>query len=303
MSNWYGLRIRTLLHRGFSGLAPAVVAYCLPVLLVSPLAMAADHFDVVSVKQVERPTGMRRRGPGRIRYEGIGFSELIRKAFALPLYQVVWPEWVNVSRDHPSKEQIDVRFFTIDATMPPETSAEEFRQMLQNLLVERFGLAFHRETRPLARYDLSFIKGGPKMAKAKPLTQGSLSLYPDDFEGLDRSRHLATQKLSFGKDFGTWVSGDYTVAGIAEFFSHYLRHPLVDQTGSEEYYAIDFTWDWFPYEEPTLPQPGVMNVASDGEARQLFSEMEKRLGLKATLRSVPMEFLVIDRLRHDATEN
>jgi uncharacterized protein (TIGR03435 family) len=45
------------------------------------------------------------------------------------------------------------------------------------------------------------------------------------------------------------------------------------------------------------------NRASDGEARELFAEMEKKLGLKATLRSVPTEFLVIDRLSHEPTEN
>jgi uncharacterized protein (TIGR03435 family) len=74
------------------------------------------------------------------------------------------------------------------------------------------------------------------------------------------------------------VRGDYSVAGIAE------------------YYAIDLTWGWYPYSLPSVP--GVMNRASDGQTRALFSEMEKKLGLKATLRAVPTEFLVIDRLRH-----
>jgi len=33
----------------------------------------------------------------------------------------------------------------IDATMPPGTTKEQFQEMLQNLLVERFHLEFHRE--------------------------------------------------------------------------------------------------------------------------------------------------------------
>ena len=63
---------------------------CLPI----PPATAADHFDVASVKPAEMPKPIRRHSPGRIAYEGIGLAELITKAFALPQYQVVWPDWV-----------------------------------------------------------------------------------------------------------------------------------------------------------------------------------------------------------------
>jgi uncharacterized protein (TIGR03435 family) len=37
--------------------------------------------------------------------------------------------------------------YDIDATMPPGTTKEQFQEMLQNLLVERFHLEFHRERR------------------------------------------------------------------------------------------------------------------------------------------------------------
>jgi uncharacterized protein (TIGR03435 family) len=76
---------------------------------------------------------------------------------------------------------------------------------------------------------------------------------------------------------------------------------LVDRTGSAEYYAIDLAWGWNPYSVP--PAYGTSNRATDGQARELFSQMEKKLGLKVTLRSAPTEILVIDRLSHEATEN
>ncbi len=41
-------------------------------------------------------------------------------------------------------------------------SVEETRRMLQNLLVGRFSLAIHRETRQLPVYVLGAAKGGPK---------------------------------------------------------------------------------------------------------------------------------------------
>lgn len=271
-------------------------------ILPVPAAIAADHFDVVSVRPAEMPRPIRRHSPTRIEYEGIGFGELITKAFAMRRDLVVWPEWVwDAPRTHPPKEKLDPRYFTIMATMPPETNASEFQLMLQNLLVERFGLAFHRETRPLARYELTFAAGSPKMSRAKPVLDGPLPTLPEDNEDLVRTKHASTTQVLFGNDQMT-VKGDHTVAGIAAQFSQFLRHPMIDQTGSTEYFDLDFTWGWNPYSTPPFA-PGMINVATDGDARQLFSEMEKKLGLKVTLRTVPTEFLVIDRLNHEATEN
>jgi uncharacterized protein (TIGR03435 family) len=301
MGNPDALRFQPLLSRRAWGRTPARAMLCLPILLLLPLAMAADHFDVASVKPAEMPGPVRRHLPGRIRFEGIGLVELITKAFALPRYQVVWPDWIPIGvRDHVPKEKPDFRFFTIDATMSPETSSAEFQLMLQNLLVERFGLAFHRETRQFAQYELTFAEGGPRMAKAKPKPESPIPGLPADNENLlDAAQHANPQSMSFGEE-GMRVRGDYTVAELAPVFSNYLQHPLVDRTGSTEHYTIDITWGWNPY--PQLV-PGISNLASNGEARELFSVMEKKLGLKATLQSVPTEFLVIDRLSHEPTEN
>jgi uncharacterized protein (TIGR03435 family) len=137
------------------------------------------------------------------------------------------------------------------------------------------------------------------MAKAKPVPDGPVPGIPDDSENFDLVKHTNTTTVSFG-DYGMRMRGEYTVAQIAQFLSNYLQHPLVDQTGSAEYYDIDLIWAWNPYPQPA---PGVMPRASNGEARELFSAMEKKLGLKATLRSVPTEFVVIDRLSHEATGN
>ncbi len=294
--------LRVLIRRRFPTRALVTAMACLAVLLLQSPAMAADHFDIVSVKPAEMPRPIRRHSPGRIVYEGIGVAELIRKAFALPQYQVVLPDWVTgILRDHPAKEKADYRFFTIEATMSPSTTDTEFQLMLQHLLIERFGLTFHRETRQLAQYELTFANGGPGMAGAKSVSDDPLSGLPVDNEDLARTKHQNRDSLNFGKD-EMRVRGDYTVAGIAELFSGYLRHPMVDRSGSAEYYTIDLTWGWSPYSSPSF-DAGMTNRATDSEAKELFSEMEKKLGLKVTLRSVPTEFLVVDRLRHDATEN
>ena len=139
------------------------------------------------------------------------------------------------------------------------------------------------------------------MALAKAVPDGPSGSLPDDNEDIVRIKHQNTNQLKFGKD-QMIVKGDYTVAGIAAFFSNYLRHPMVNRTGTEEYYDLNFTCGWNPYSAPPF-EVGMTNRATDSEARILFSDIEKQLGLKVTLRSVPTEVLVIDRLNHGATEN
>jgi uncharacterized protein (TIGR03435 family) len=47
--------------------------------------------------------------------------------------------------------------------MSPETTPEQSHAMLQNLLVERFKMAVHRETKQLSGYSLVVAKGGLKL--------------------------------------------------------------------------------------------------------------------------------------------
>src|SRR5579883_2520256 len=53
--------------------------------------------------------------------------------------------------------------FDISARFPPDTPVTQVRQMLQNLLEERFRLKMHRETRQLPIYSLVVARNGPKI--------------------------------------------------------------------------------------------------------------------------------------------
>ena len=53
--------------------------------------------------------------------------------------------------------------------MPPDTTKEQFRVMLQNLLADRFKLTIHREIKELPAYVLTVAKGGPKMKESSPV--------------------------------------------------------------------------------------------------------------------------------------
>src|SRR5262249_31615348 len=71
-------------------------------------------------------------------------------AYNISYFQFSGPAWMN-----------DLRFEII-ATLPADTTKEQFRTMLQNLLAERFKLAVHRDRKSMNLYSLTVALGGPK---------------------------------------------------------------------------------------------------------------------------------------------
>src|SRR5215472_5386755 len=114
-------------------------------------------FDVASVKPADFPKpdkqgrimmspptgGPGTKDPGRIHYPFISLRNLIMTAYDVKTFQVQGPTWLDSAR------------FEVNATMPPDTTTEQFHVMLRNLLVERFRLAIHRDTKELPMYSLT----------------------------------------------------------------------------------------------------------------------------------------------------
>src|SRR5882724_5056475 len=61
------------------------------------------------------------KDPGRIRYPFMSLKNLLMNAYDVRSFQITGPGWLDTER------------FDITATMPPETTKEQFRIMLQNL--------------------------------------------------------------------------------------------------------------------------------------------------------------------------
>jgi uncharacterized protein (TIGR03435 family) len=149
-------------------------------IFVSGVVSTAEEptFDAASVKLAspdQRPPfpitgGPGTNDPGRFSATRIGMVGLLLRAFDLAGDQIVGPAWLRVDPQHPA----NTPNYTVVATMPPGTTKEQFQKMLQSLLVERFHLAFHHETRNFPGYELAVDNGGPKF-KEVPLSQPAKS--------------------------------------------------------------------------------------------------------------------------------
>jgi bla regulator protein BlaR1 len=246
------------------------ILHALPSLAQSQAETAPHAFEAASVKPNRAGGGTTRRiEPGTITYLNITLGEFIAMAYGVKHYQVSGPDWI-VNRG--STDRYDVV-----AKAGAAVSAEPLQRMLGPLLVDRFHLAFHHETRELQVFALVVAKGGPKF---KPGDGGAASVRPDGTGGYSYK--------------------NYSMATLAESLSLMtaVGRPVLDRTGLPGGYS--FNADLYNVPKGLSPvefKEAVVN--SDA----IFSTLPEQLGLKLEAQKAPTEILVIDHAEKAPVEN
>ena len=241
--------------------------------LVSPVAAQAPkgpRFDVASLKERDRNTPLGLVGmqslPGRLINRCATLRSLVFYAFrrtgSTPIEGL--PGWA----DTPCSPIDAANTYEFQATMPEETTDDDARLMLQALLVERFKLAFHWETRNAPIYALVVAPGGFKLKATDPKDDpprapGSIGCPADD-----RACHNI-------------VMGSAPMAQFASAVAFNVGRPVIDKTGLRDTYYLDLRWagDTTPVSSlPSLP-----------------TAMRDKFGLELKSETGPVEVLVIDR--------
>jgi bla regulator protein blaR1 len=186
-------------------------------------------------------------------------KRLIQNAYQLQPYEVAGgPSWFN-----DNLPAYDITARAPDGRTP---TAEEARQMLQVLLMDRFKLVFHRETRELTGYALVIAKNGSKLK--------------------------ATSGVPFGAriSIGTVRRTEATNMSLAQFIGGLradLNGPVVDQTGLDGRYDFQLAY---------LADPLQANTANvNSTAPDLFTALQEQLGLKLEPMKTTVDMMVIDR--------
>jgi uncharacterized protein (TIGR03435 family) len=287
-------------------------------------------FDAAVIKPFVPPTGgrgmiMLRGGrggpgstdPGRIHYPTMTVKDLLTIAYGVKDFQISGPPWLAEER------------FDIQATMPPQTTKEQFHIMLQNLLAERFKVTIHRETKELPMYSMVVAKNGPKMkesapvspeeSKAEPkdapppppLMSGPLKLGPDGFPILPMNfggRGGFNMLMMNGR--ARFMAQQQTMHDLADRLSQQLSRPVTDATGLTAKY--DFTLTFLPEGMMNTgkmlgPPPGAEGRGpSDAEVEappDIFTAMQSQLGLKLEPKKGPVDLIVVDHAEKTPTEN
>ena len=280
-------------------------------------------FDVASVKPAA-PSGdgmvMRRMSggpgtndPGTLTLTNVPLKMMVVRAYDLKQYQVEGPDW------------IDSLGYDVTAKVPPGTTKEQFQQMLQTLLAERFKLTVHRETRQLPVYALVVAKGGPKMKEVEaPATPEVPPPGPGPGPlGMIRGRGGEPPRLASGPGVrmmvspnGRQLAGYMTMAGLANALGNAMDRAVVDQTELKATYDVNLSWtpdelDGNQGMRGLPPPPFAGPPPGGGEPSRGASEpglslpqaLQETLGLKLEARKSSAEILIIDRAEKVPVEN
>lgn len=239
---------------------------------------SADHdlrFEVATIKvhNANAPSlqGVQIDPGGRVRIVGVPFKTLARIALNQPFWAIsggdAWVEKTNYDVEAVPPENLyasitDLRhtWYTIDDP--------RLRQMLTALLIDRFHMQFHRETKIRAVYLLE--------RSDRPLRLATSEHERRD----DRGELIDTGFGSIGLA-GNWDITDASMAQLANFASEFILHtPVKDATHLEGYfhYTSSMTVDM---SEPDADASSFMAFISE-------------VGLRLKKSQGPVETVVID---------
>ena len=225
---------------------------------------SALTFEAASVKALKSRDGAGHFTvePNRLDIKNMSLAYLIQQAYDLRDDQISGPDWLS---NHG---------YDIAATSGAPVSHATMRTMLQNLLVERFHLATHWETRVKAIYRMVAMPNGPKM---KPAEQG---------HAVPNSPMLSGGSVQ--------LSGPMSMRQLGERLTRFAGKPVVDATNLDGYFTVTLTFasDDYASSADSGPVPPLLTTA-----------VQEQLGLKLVPESGPIKILVVDHAEPVPTAN
>jgi uncharacterized protein (TIGR03435 family) len=244
-------------------------------------AVAPLRFEVASIKQLQPSGGPmfvalpRLAGQPGGRYTHTGsIRVLFQQAFQMPFVrQVGGPEWTE--RD----------IYSITAKVPDDVpmTAENVRQMVRQLLIDRFKLVAREETRELPIYRLVLARDDRRLgANITPVTT-------DCSGDLARTEPCSRRMMS---SRNAVEIRNQPITSLANLLEGITGRPVIESTGLSG--TFDLTLNFTPDQQ--------LAAGIESEYPSLFTAIQEQLGLKLEAGREPMPVLVIDSIERP-TEN
>jgi len=238
-----------------------------PQALAPPQSTQKLSFEVASIKEWQPNQPLPRVAIG-IRYSKgsvyapcSDLSSIIRYAYHLSPGSPITglPDW--------AKAQCGPNSFSVDATMPLETTEDQARQMMQSLLEDRFKMRMHWEKKDMKVLVLTVAPSGfkGKIYDPKTFKPATLNCPEDD-------------------PFCSKFYGRIKISQLANVLSRPDGHLIIDKTGiiDENEYETNFMWASDKAEASSLPS--------------LSTVLREKFGLLLKPQTAPVDELVIDHV-------
>jgi uncharacterized protein (TIGR03435 family) len=250
---------------------------------------------------------------GQISFRAITLKELITTAWSLNPRDTEAlagaPKWLDSDKfDIIAKTSTDAPTGPAGTVGNPQIDFETIQLMLRALLIDRFKMQIHTETRPVTGFVL--LAANPKMKKADPANRTECKNGPGP-DGKDPrltnpilSRLVSCQNVTMAQ----FAEKLPSIAG------GYIFGEVLNSTGLEG--AWDFTLNFSGAGvvnggggrggrsgDSVQTPAGDLAAADPSGALSLFDAISKQLGLKLDKQKRPMPVLVIDHVEEKPTDN
>ncbi len=259
----------------------------------SPLAFGAASVrraDAPAVGGVEKTvrtkTGRETAGggpdtsdPGRVHYPRVTLRALLMNAYDVRENQISGPAW------------LDTEWYSIEATMPPATTKEQFGLMLRNLLQDRFKMTSHPENRDLPVFSLTVGRNGPKMNGSEPVTiKGPGGVPLSETKPIVHATVVKPPSFTY-----RWTARQATMDGLAKDLADEMHGRVTNLTELKEKYNFTLNFS----RQTLAAQP---TGDSDPGPPDVFAALQS-IGLKLEGKKGLVNVIVIDRIEKVPTEN
>jgi uncharacterized protein (TIGR03435 family) len=245
---------------------------------------------MIETMQDAYPLGFIPMSGPNVRIRSLSLTSIVALALRVRRRDVVAPGWMSD------------QFFDIDASPARDAPAGAIGQMLPSLLVERFGLQYHPETRSEKGYAL-VVDGvlrikptaqgpdgpGESVAAMKSAADGP-PMPPKESAALNLAR--AAQKQSTERtSSSSFTLKDSTLLKLADALAREVKAPVADMTGLTGKYDFSLAFS-------TSAEGGEFDSLDGSLTRSM-----KELGLRLDRRMVPRAVIVIDKIAKNPTAN
>lgn len=266
-------------------------------LVVTCLAAQEPSFDVASIRpspsESTQASDIRPTPFGRLTAANATTRSLILRAYGLVDAQLIGaPAWLNSER------------YDIDARVAaPAGGSDALLPLLRSLIIDRFKLKAHQDTRELAAYALTFARRdrqlgsliratGTDCTKPTTLTQDEVRASVRDGWppcGVEYVVGFLTTTPNGNNRKMRVRRAGITMSALATGLQPVVARPVIDQTGLEGRFDVEYSYS------PQPPTPGVESVFGP-DAPAISVALEEQLGLKLESRRMNVPVLVIDSI-------
>jgi len=262
------------------------IVLLLPFVALGQAGSPSVGFDVISIKKSVNGTGNEITPPlqhGRLQFKNVTVQAIMSLAFYPLNFGHIKgnPSWTNIGTG---------TRYDIEATSEERVVTEErYHQMLQRMLVDRFGLKFHWETHDEPVYLLVVDKKGLKLKTTDPAScapvQPEVTFLPNGtscgqrygFTGIPNGLHF--------EGIGMTMKTLAVVLGLSGM-------TVIDRTGHEGF--VDVKLDFMP--------PNRLSTDSFDAPPSIFDAVRDQLGLRLQPAIGPVDEVIIDHIERPSED-